>query len=209
MCFHHKGRVDHERVTSHNLPQYIVLWVTFLRRVRLALVLVAMISLSVQADESGASKANFCGTVIGVPSGNHLIIEDAQKRTAMVRLAWIFAPEDPQPNGVAARIRLDRLAYNRVGCVKVIARYPRRDGDPRERYYGTVQIKDVGDLGLSMLRIGMAWHYVDYARRGQPANEFAQYAKAESEARSKGLGLWADPNAIAPWLFKGKNIRVR
>lgn len=176
---------------------------------KLALALGVLVVASAQADESGVAGSNFCGTVIGVPSGNHLIIEDAQKRAAMARLAWVFAPEDPQPNGVAARLRLDRLAYNRVGCVQVIARYPRKDGDPRDRYYGTVQIKDVGDVGLSMLRMGLAWHYVDYARRGQSANEFAQYAVAERNARSEGAGLWGDPNAIAPWVFQGKSIRAR
>lgn len=181
--------------------------------VRLILVGALLLVSGVHADEnaasSGASGASFCGTIIGVPSGNHVVIEDAQKRAAMIRLAWIFAPEDPQPNGVAARVRLDRIAYNKVGCVRVIARYPRKDGDPRERYYGTVMIKDVGDAGLAMLKMGLAWHYVDYARSGQPANEFAQYALAERTARAEKEGLWNDPNAIPPWVFQGKSIRSR
>jgi endonuclease YncB( thermonuclease family) len=28
------------------------------------------------------------------------------------------------------------------------------------------------------------------------------YRQAQEEARAKGLGLWADPNPIPPWLFR-------
>ncbi|KAJ4772096.1 Ca-2+ dependent nuclease [Rhynchospora pubera] len=46
-----------------------------------------------------------------------------------------------------------------------------------------------------LLRKGCAWHYKAYDKR----RSFAQWQR---EARNAGRGLWANPNPVAPWVFK-------
>jgi endonuclease YncB( thermonuclease family) len=163
-------------------------------------------SSSVALAENKRPIASFCGTVINVSSGNHITIEDSNKKQAKVRLAWVFAPEPPQTNGLAAKMRLDKITFNRAACVDVLMSYGKKDNDPSERYYGVVSIKDLGDVGLEMLSQGMAWHYTPYAQKGQGPNDYAQYAVAERAAREQGFGIWSDKAVISPWVFQGKSI---
>jgi endonuclease YncB( thermonuclease family) len=48
-----------------------------------------------------------------------------------------------------------------------------------------------------LLRAGLAWVYDRYCR----TEECAAWAGLEREAR-KGRGLWQDPFAMPPWLWK-------
>ncbi|WP_371268783.1 thermonuclease family protein [Variovorax sp. PDC80] len=57
------------------------------------------------------------------------------------------------------------------------------------------------DAGLAMITLGLAWWYRDYARE-QTAQERGQYEFAEQEARAKGVGLWSDKQAVAPWEWR-------
>lgn len=168
----------------------------------LALLATSCVSVSVNAAEKGGE---VCGTVVSVTSANHLTLEDANRKKAHVRLAWVFGPEVPQTNGLAARIKLDKMVFNRAACVTILNSYS-KDKEGSQRYYGIVNVKDIGDVGLEMLKIGYSWHYTPYAQKGQKANEFAQYAVAERNARSEKLGIWSDPNVISPWVFQGKSI---
>lgn len=49
-----------------------------------------------------------------------------------------------------------------------------------------------------MLTLGLAWWYRAYAREQTP-QERSQYEFAEREAKTKRVGLWADPEPVAPW----------
>jgi endonuclease YncB( thermonuclease family) len=51
---------------------------------------------------------------------------------------------------------------------------------------------------------GWAWHYKKYADE-QSASDRLLYANAEEDARSLRLGLWSDPQAIAPWDWRAGN----
>lgn len=46
-----------------------------------------------------------------------------------------------------------------------------------------------------MVQEGMAWHYKQYSKD-------EALAKAETEAKEKKRGLWADANPIPPWDFR-------
>jgi endonuclease YncB( thermonuclease family) len=46
-----------------------------------------------------------------------------------------------------------------------------------------------------MIATGNAWHYEDYSR--DPS-----LAALQSQAQSQQLGLWAQPNPVAPWDFR-------
>ena len=56
------------------------------------------------------------------------------------------------------------------------------------------------DVNLQMVRAGMAWHYKEYQNE-QSRWQRWEYSRAESKARSGGLGLWGGEH-IAPWVFR-------
>ncbi len=66
-----------------------------------------------------------------------------------------------------------------------------------DRYGRTIAFVFVGstDLNKELLKAGLAWHYKKYSRD-------PELAKLEFEARSKKVGLWKEPNQIAPWEWR-------
>ncbi len=52
---------------------------------------------------------------------------------------------------------------------------------------------------IKVLKAGLAWHHRYYSRD-------PELAKLEFEARSKKVGLWKEPDQIAPWKWR-KNKR--
>lgn len=48
-----------------------------------------------------------------------------------------------------------------------------------------------------MLKAGMAWHFSKY-------DDTLEYQEAEVNSRLRKIGLWADPQRIAPWDFRKK-----
>ena len=54
------------------------------------------------------------------------------------------------------------------------------------------------DVGLDMVRRGMAWHAFQFAHE-QTAAERAAYTTAEKEARLGKVGLWSEPDPQPPW----------
>jgi endonuclease YncB( thermonuclease family) len=63
-----------------------------------------------------------------------------------------------------------------------------------------VYLEDGTELNLSILKAGFAWHYRRYSDR-------QDYADTEEEARTAGIGLWADPNATPPWEWRRERRR--
>jgi len=50
-------------------------------------------------------------------------------------------------------------------------------------------------VNQELVRQGMAWHFKRYSSD-------ATYADLEQEARENRVGLWKDPNPIAPWEWR-------
>jgi len=50
---------------------------------------------------------------------------------------------------------------------------------------------------MELLRQGMAWHYKYF-------NKDEELAKLEQQACLKKVGLWSQPNPVAPWDFRRK-----
>ena len=57
------------------------------------------------------------------------------------------------------------------------------------------------DVGLELIRAGLAWHYTQYSRE-QPPLQRAQYAAFERRARERREGLWREAHPVAPWEFR-------
>ncbi len=62
------------------------------------------------------------------------------------------------------------------------------------------------NVGMAQLTQGLAWHFKRYANE-QPEEERERYSFAEYEAKSKRMGLWADPNLVPPWEWRRRPLK--
>lgn len=112
-----------------------------------------------------------------------------------VRIGGIDAPEKRQPFGQRAKEAMSDLVYMKsvkLDCFKL---------DRYGRHVCTVSTAADGDVGLAMVRAGMAWWYRAYAReQALPARGL--YERAEAEASGAKRGLWGDSGALAPWTWR-------
>jgi micrococcal nuclease len=147
----------------------------------------AVLILGLTASVLSAAEA-YDARVVHVADGDTVTVLRNGHDQVRIRLSGIDAPELHQDFGRQAKALMSQLVYGRAVRVSV------RDHD---RYGRTVARLDLDgqDVGLSMLRAGLAWHYTHYD--SDPA-----YASAEAAARSQRAGLWADPHPIAPWDFR-------
>ena len=54
---------------------------------------------------------------------------------------------------------------------------------------------------VELVRAGLAWHYKRYS--ADPA-----LAKAESNARAAGIGIWSLPKPVPPWELKAQRAQT-
>lgn len=128
------------------------------------------------------------GKVVGVTDGDTIkVLQNGTQ--VIIRLASIDCPEKGQPYGLAAK----KFTANLVAG-KVVKVWP-TDTDR----YGIVAFVFVGstDLNKELLKAGLAWHFKKYSRD-------PELAKLEFEARTKKVGLWAEPNPVPPWEWRSQ-----
>jgi micrococcal nuclease len=134
------------------------------------------------------------GRVVGVTDGDTLKVLVADQRLLRVRFAFCDAPEKKQAYGARAKKAMSELVFG-------------KDVDLRphaiDRYGRTVaQVAvDGKDVGLEMVRQGLSWVYERYITEAS-AEIQETYRKAQEEAKADRQGLWSDPNAIPPWIFR-------
>ena len=134
--------------------------------------------------------AEFHGLVTHVSDGDTLWVrlEGGAGKPVKLRLQGIDAPERCQPWGPQAAAALRGHVLQRRVRVQTGAT------DAYQRTMARVSL-DGEDLGAWMTRQGHAWND-GYARQPGP------YVAQEKLARSAGLGLFADRDAIEPRLFR-------
>lgn len=125
------------------------------------------------------------GTVVRVADGDTFTLLVDGDRQVRVRLHGIDCPERGQPY---SRVATDHLkALLAKGNVRVeemdIDRYGRTIGMV---YAGGINVNE------SLLANGLAWHSKSFDKN--PA-----WAALEVQAREQQLGLWAEPDPVAPW----------
>ena len=64
------------------------------------------------------------------------------------------------------------------------------------------------DVGMYQLTVGMAWWYRYYAKEQTPEQR-GQYEFAEFEAKAKKVGLWQEPEPVAPWEWRRQKRESR
>ena len=70
-------------------------------------------------------------------------------------------------------------------------------GDRYDREVCSVNAGGI-DVGLEMIRKGLAWHFKKYEGE-QPEAEQKAYAEAERAAKGARAGLWGFGEPMAPW----------
>ena len=128
------------------------------------------------------------GKVVSVADGDTLTVLDGAYKRHRIRLDQIDAPESRQDFGKRSKQSLASLVFGKRVVVDIVKI------DQYRRSVGTVMVGRV-DANREQVRRGMAWVYRKYARD-------SAYYRAEEDARSKRIGLWSQPNPIAPWEFR-------
>ena len=108
------------------------------------------------------------------------------KDARVVRLWGIDAPELDQPWGDVSKAALIALTYRRQLNIE-----PK--GDSWGRLVAIARRGREIDIGLELIKMGLAWHDPRYAPKAK------EYAEAEAEARKEKRGLWSDDKPVAPW----------
>ncbi len=153
----------------------------------------ALLTLMLSSAALGQESATQ-GRVVGVTDGDTLKVLVADQRVLRVRLAFCDAPEKRQAFGNRSKQAMSQLVFD-------------RDIELRphsiDRYGRTVAqvVVDGKDVGVEMLRLGLAWVYDRYITEAS-AETKETYQTARDEAREGRLGLWSDANSIPPWIFR-------
>lgn len=134
------------------------------------------------------------GRVVGVLDGDTIDVLADETSLFRIRLSGIDAPEKGQPFGQAAKALMSKLAFQKT----VIVTW--RKKDRYGRLVGKVEHAQT-DLGLEMIKAGLAWHYKKYQSEQTKADS-AQYGQAEREAQISMRGLWTEKEPIAPWDYR-------
>lgn len=147
------------------------------------------------------SAETLLGRVVGVTDGDTVTVLDASQGEHKIRVAGIDAPEKKQPFGEKAKQSLASLVYGKPIRIEWTKR------DRYGRIVGNVFAcpadpcpKPV-DAGLMQIRSGLAWHYKKYEKE-QSQEDREAYARAETEARDRRIGLWSDPDPMPPWEWR-------
>jgi len=149
-----------------------------------------------------AATQTFDARVVGVTDGDTITVLDANKVQHRIRLAGIDAPEKAQPFAERSKQSLRRM---------VMGSNARVEWDEQDRYgrlIGKVWVTPAGincshepcpktlDAGRTQLTVGLAWHYLG---RHQDEEDSLAYEFDEMEARARRVGLWSEPDPVAPW----------
>jgi endonuclease YncB( thermonuclease family) len=133
------------------------------------------------------------GRVVGVHDGDSITVLASGNEQHKVRLDGIDAPELKQAFSQQSKQTLSDLVFDKSVVLRVIG---------KDRYKRTLAVVVVNGLNvnLEMVQRGMAWRYEKYSKD-------AELLAAQEAAKEGRLGLWRDPEPVAPWDWraKGKN----
>lgn len=149
-----------------------------------------------------ASAEEFSGRVSRVIDGDTLEIERSGERVR-IRLEGIDAPERAQPFGDVSQKTLSGM---------VEGRQVRVSSSGFDRYGRTLGNVTLGtqDVGLSLVRQGLAWTY--RRCRGTPLGATLDLLSSctadpltlavEQSARRQRRGLWQEEQPVPPWAYR-------
>ena len=165
-----------------------------MKSLRFTLVALAFL-IAACAAASAASLSGLHGKVIEVQSGDLLTVQVGTNRQAKVRIKGIDAPEQEQPWSAAAAQHLRELALGRDVTVEYTG--VAHDG----LIIGYVYLGDA-DLGMQMIRDGVAWSVKDGGVTTVGQDKLAMYEECEQLARKERRGIWQDEQPTPPWAWR-------
>ncbi|HYG04607.1 MAG TPA: thermonuclease family protein [Chryseosolibacter sp.] len=143
-----------------------------------------------------AFQNEFSGKVVNVIDGNTFEVIGTDNEPQRITLAGIDCPELTQDYGDKAKKLLEKLILNKEVSVSLSGK------DRWGNYIGVIRIvKNNQDPRLKLLEEGLAWT----AER----NPIPELESLRLEAKNKGDGLWQDPNAIAPWIYRRQQTMMQ
>lgn len=132
------------------------------------------------------------GEVVKVADGDAIWVE-TETEVTKIRLYGIDAPEADQPYGAEATKFLSDLLLSQ--SVEVV--------DIEEDSCGQqVAIVKYGGMPVqaAIMATGSAWVYPEYCK-----DDICEYwLELEQMAREEGFGLWANDNAVEPWVWRNE-----
>ena len=134
------------------------------------------------------------GKVVSVADGDTITVLDAEKNQHKIRLQGIDAPEKAQAFGAKSKQALYEMVHGKTVQVSF------EKSDKYGRILGKVLL-DGQDICHQQIKAGLAWHYKKYQNQ-QPLVDRDDYSASETAAKSEKLGLWSDPQPVAPWDFR-------
>ena len=146
---------------------------------------------------SDLTKADISAKVIRVIDGDTIYVRDYDNKTHKIRLAGIDAPEMSQPYGKESRSHLLGLLYGKEVFIEA------KKNDRYGRIIGTAYYDGI-DVNLVQVKVGMAWWY-EYYKDQQTSEERRAYSAAHEQAKKNKVGLWKDPLAINPYVWRKRS----
>ncbi|MBP5404005.1 MAG: thermonuclease family protein [Elusimicrobiaceae bacterium] len=141
------------------------------------------------------SKKNIIsGKVVNVADGDTLTILNAENKQTKIRLYGIDAPEKAQDFGNVSREYLAGLVAGKTIEVTVV------DVDQYGRSVGRIKV-DGKEVTEELLKAGMVWVYTSYCK----IPECKSWKELETQAKAAKIGLWSNPTAQEPWLWRKGN----
>lgn len=135
-------------------------------------------------------RADMTGKVVGISDGDTITVLTEDKTQHKVRLAHIDCPEKGQPFGNRAKQFTSDFCFGQIVRVEHGGKKDRNG-----RYIGVVYNSRGDNLNKQLVSAGLAWHFVRYSND-------QSYSALEAQARKAKRGLWAESNAIAPWVWR-------
>ncbi len=136
------------------------------------------------------------GKVVRVADGDTLTILDVNKTQHKIRLQGIDAPEKAQAFGEKSKQSLYDMVHGKTVQVSFTK------NDKYGRIVGKVFL-DTQDICHQQIKSGLAWHYKKYQNE-QPLENRDAYSASELTAQSQKVGLWSEPQPLAPWDYRKK-----
>lgn len=129
------------------------------------------------------------GKAVSIADGDTFTLLVNGNEQVKIRIDGIDASEKKQDFGNRAKEYLSGMIWGKELIVKISKK------DKWRRSIGKVSTLEIQDVGLEMIKAGLAWQYRDY-------NKDESYAEAERLARENKKGLWIYKNPIRPQDFR-------
>lgn len=147
-----------------------------------------VLGILISPNLASAKQYTITGKATSVVDGDTFRFLGQDQIIHVIRVWGIDCPEKKQKFGDRATSFLTSLIVEKPLRLLV------KSKDKYGRLVCQVFHEDM-DIGLTMVRMGFAWHYVSITKNKALAN-------AQAEAKRQQLGLWSDPDPTPPWVYR-------